>query len=197
MVFIPGLGAVSGIGPGVFFPPWEPARRSHPLIATPTQCPACHHRDADSGPRSAQRRPPASTPQTDHRPFARDHRLRGATPATDSPSTRRAASHRATCDRWRGGAHLGHATAAPGQEVQVRSKAPRALGVVLTWPHTISSFGLQTRSKLGKIEADPLRGRFATMVEGNPCVVEYEPDADLRDTEQVPLLEKGGVDAFF
>jgi type I restriction enzyme M protein len=26
--------------------------------------------------------------------------------------------------------------------------------------------------------------------------VEYEPDPNLRDTEQVPLLEKGGVDAF-
>ncbi len=28
-------------------------------------------------------------------------------------------------------------------------------------------------------------------------VVEYEPDPDLRDTEQVPLLEKGGIAAFF
>jgi len=27
--------------------------------------------------------------------------------------------------------------------------------------------------------------------------VEYEPDTDLRDTEQVPLLEDGGIDAFF
>jgi len=27
--------------------------------------------------------------------------------------------------------------------------------------------------------------------------VEYEPDADLRDTEQVPLLEDGGIEAFF
>jgi type I restriction enzyme M protein len=26
--------------------------------------------------------------------------------------------------------------------------------------------------------------------------VEYEPDTDLRDTEQVPLLENGGVEAF-
>ncbi|MDK1376761.1 MULTISPECIES: hypothetical protein [unclassified Sinorhizobium] len=25
----------------------------------------------------------------------------------------------------------------------------------------------------------------------------YEPDADLRDTEQVPLKEPGGIDAFF
>lgn len=27
--------------------------------------------------------------------------------------------------------------------------------------------------------------------------VEYEPDPDLRDTEQVPLLEEGGIEAFF
>ena len=31
---------------------------------------------------------------------------------------------------------------------------------------------------------------------GKKCVVEYEPDADLRDTEQVPLLEPGGIEAF-
>jgi type I restriction enzyme M protein len=28
-------------------------------------------------------------------------------------------------------------------------------------------------------------------------VAEYEPDGDLRDSEQVPLLEEGGVAAFF
>ncbi len=30
-----------------------------------------------------------------------------------------------------------------------------------------------------------------------PCVVEYEPDSELRDTEQIPLLEEGGIEAFF
>jgi len=34
-------------------------------------------------------------------------------------------------------------------------------------------------------------------VAGKRCIVEYEPDSDLRDTEQVPLLEPGGVEAFF
>jgi len=28
-------------------------------------------------------------------------------------------------------------------------------------------------------------------------VIEYEPDPDLRDTEQIPLLEEGGIEAFF
>jgi type I restriction enzyme M protein len=44
--------------------------------------------------------------------------------------------------------------------------------------------------------ADPLRGLFETTADGKSCVVEYEPDPDLRDTEQVPLLEPGGIEAF-
>jgi type I restriction enzyme M protein len=44
--------------------------------------------------------------------------------------------------------------------------------------------------------ADPLRGLFSTTIEGKPAVVEYEPNPDLRDTEQVALLEEGGIDAF-
>ncbi len=44
--------------------------------------------------------------------------------------------------------------------------------------------------------ADPLRGLFETTIGGKPTVVEYEPDSDLRDTEQVPLLEEGGIEAF-
>lgn len=50
--------------------------------------------------------------------------------------------------------------------------------------------------KPGKTQADPLHGLYAAQVDGKPAVVEYEPDADLRDTEQVPLLEDGGVQAF-
>ena len=44
--------------------------------------------------------------------------------------------------------------------------------------------------------ADPLRGRFETTVAGKRAVVEYEPDTDLRDTEQIPLMEEGGIEAF-
>jgi hypothetical protein len=48
--------------------------------------------------------------------------------------------------------------------------------------------------KSGK--ADPLRGLFEATIKGKRCVVEYEPDADLRDTEQMPLMEVGGIEAF-
>ena len=44
--------------------------------------------------------------------------------------------------------------------------------------------------------ADPLRGLFDATIAGKPAVVEYEPDPELRDTEQVPLLEDGGIEAF-
>ncbi len=46
------------------------------------------------------------------------------------------------------------------------------------------------------IAADPLHGLFETTIKAQPTVVEYEPDPDLRDSEQVPLLEEGGIDAF-
>ncbi|MFA6482306.1 MAG: class I SAM-dependent DNA methyltransferase [Bacteroidales bacterium] len=44
---------------------------------------------------------------------------------------------------------------------------------------------------------DPLHGLFERIIAGKRCVVEYEPNSDLRDTEQVPLLEDGGIEAFF
>ena len=50
--------------------------------------------------------------------------------------------------------------------------------------------------KPGKTKADPLHGLFEATINGKPCVVEYEPNSDLRDTEQVPLLEPGGIEAF-
>ena len=46
------------------------------------------------------------------------------------------------------------------------------------------------------MEPNPLRGLFPATIDGRPAVVEYEPDTDLRDTEQIPLLEEGVIDAF-
>ena len=50
--------------------------------------------------------------------------------------------------------------------------------------------------KPGKAKADPLHGLFEATIDGKPAIVEYEPDPDLRDTEQIPLLEPGGIEAF-
>ena len=46
------------------------------------------------------------------------------------------------------------------------------------------------------VAADPLRGLFPAHIEGKPAVVEYAPDPDLKDSEQVPLLEEGGIGGF-
>ena len=45
-------------------------------------------------------------------------------------------------------------------------------------------------------DPDPLRGVCEITINGKRAVVEYEPDTDLRDTEQVALLEDGGIEAF-
>ncbi len=59
--------------------------------------------------------------------------------------------------------------------------------------------------KPGKMKADPLHGFFSLApsdgeragARGNQeAVVEYEPDSELRDFEQIPLLEEGGIEAF-
>ena len=51
--------------------------------------------------------------------------------------------------------------------------------------------------KPGKMAPDPdPRPGQNPSVKGKRRVVEYEPDSELRDTEQVPLLEEGGIEAF-
>ncbi len=47
-----------------------------------------------------------------------------------------------------------------------------------------------------KVEAEPLSGLFPTKIGGKDHIVEYEPDSELRDTEQIPLQEPGGIEAF-
>lgn len=50
--------------------------------------------------------------------------------------------------------------------------------------------------KAGKVEPDTLHGFYETKIDGKICVVEYEPDSELRDYEQIPLLEEGGIESF-
>ena len=44
--------------------------------------------------------------------------------------------------------------------------------------------------------ASPPNGLFEATIKGRTAVVEYEPDPEFRDTEQIPLLHEGGIDAF-
>jgi type I restriction enzyme M protein len=50
--------------------------------------------------------------------------------------------------------------------------------------------------KPGKKQVDALHGLFEATLDGKEAVVEYEPDSELRDFEQVPLLEPGGIEVF-
>lgn len=50
--------------------------------------------------------------------------------------------------------------------------------------------------KSGTVISNPLHGKFETIINGKSVIVEYEPDSNLRDYEQVPLLEDGGITAF-
>ncbi|MDY6839432.1 MAG: class I SAM-dependent DNA methyltransferase [Thermodesulfobacteriota bacterium] len=51
--------------------------------------------------------------------------------------------------------------------------------------------------KPGTAEADALLGRYEVDIHGKTSIVTYEPDTQLRDTEQVPLLQDGGIESFF
>ena len=48
--------------------------------------------------------------------------------------------------------------------------------------------------KAGKAAVDSTYGLYASPIGDPSLVVEYEPDTELRDTEQVPLLEPGGIE---
>ena len=50
--------------------------------------------------------------------------------------------------------------------------------------------------KTGKAETDLIYGRYTTTIGGKQVIVEYEPDTELRGSEQVPLLEEGGIEGF-
>ncbi|MGO9743219.1 MAG: N-6 DNA methylase [Roseiarcus sp.] len=50
--------------------------------------------------------------------------------------------------------------------------------------------------KPGKMVADSLHGLFPHSIAGKRCVVEFEPDSELRDTETIPFKEQGGIEAF-
>ena len=50
--------------------------------------------------------------------------------------------------------------------------------------------------KRGSFAADPVRGVFERVDGRRTVVVEFEPDPQLRATEQIPLLEDGGIETF-
>jgi type I restriction enzyme M protein len=80
--------------------------------------------------------------------------------------------------------------------VKLTTKRQKLLQAALAERDEDASEVISRVHKSGKVEPNPLCGLFTATVDGKPAVVQYEPDSELRDTEQVPLLEEGGIGAF-
>ena len=88
-------------------------------------------------------------------------------------------------------------TEADKHGVKLTARRKKLLQSELCNTHEDAAEVLKKVHKPGKTTPDPIHGLFDAEVGGKPCVVEYEPDTALRDSEQVPLLEEGGIEAFF
>ncbi len=87
--------------------------------------------------------------------------------------------------------------------VKLTAKRLRLLQNTLAQRDEAAAPVIKKTHKPGKAEIAPLFGRYALTPgpvsdrpKGRGEIVEYEPDSELRDTEQVPLLEEGGIEAF-
>ena len=80
--------------------------------------------------------------------------------------------------------------------VKLTAKRKNLLQMALASREEAAAPVIKKTHKPGTVEPDPIRGLIEAVVDGRSTVVEHEPDPDLRDTEQVPLLHAGGIDAF-
>ncbi len=81
--------------------------------------------------------------------------------------------------------------------VKLTAKRKKLLQGELTVTDASASPVVKKVHKPGKTQPDPLHGLYPVERNGKTRVVEYESDTSLRDTEQIPLLEEGGIEAFF
>ena len=82
--------------------------------------------------------------------------------------------------------------------VRMTAKRRRLLATSLGTRDSEAKPVIQKVSRIEKEDkSDVLHGRYRVETGGKAIAVEYEADPDLRDTEQVPLLEDGGIEAFF
>ena len=86
---------------------------------------------------------------------------------------------------------------AQGERLSASDK--KALYKAVSWRDETAPPVIAKRSKIGKHEYfEPgVDGAYLEKVGKERYMVEYEPDSALRDTEQVPLKEPGGIEAFF
>ena len=87
--------------------------------------------------------------------------------------------------------------AAKNRGISLTSKRQKMLSTVLAQKCEDARPVIKKIHKSGKVKAAPIFGFFVENINGAQMVVEYQPDTDLRDTEQVPLLEDCGIIGFF
>ena len=80
--------------------------------------------------------------------------------------------------------------------VKLTAKRKSLLQMALASRDEAAAPVIKKTHKPGAVEPDPIRGLLEAAVGGPSTVVEYEPDTNLRDTEQVLLLHEGGIEAF-
>ncbi|MGC8853581.1 MAG: type I restriction-modification system subunit M [Halothiobacillaceae bacterium] len=86
---------------------------------------------------------------------------------------------------------------AQGERLSAAEK--EAIYKAVSWRDETAPPVIARRSKLkaGEPFEPGFDGRYLETVGKERFIVEYKPDPELRDTEQVPLKEPGGIDAFF
>ncbi len=82
------------------------------------------------------------------------------------------------------------------EEIKLSASELKQLLKTVSWRVETAPRVIAKIHKLGRATPDPLHGLFEETLNGKQMVVEYEPDSELRDTEQVPLLEEGGIEAY-
>jgi type I restriction enzyme M protein len=88
-------------------------------------------------------------------------------------------------------------TTLKNHDIKLTASEKKALYEAVSWRDEGAPPVIATIYKPGKATADPLHGLYEVEIGGKKVVVEYEPDSELRDSEQIPLLEEGGIEAFF
>ncbi len=83
----------------------------------------------------------------------------------------------------------------PGYGVRMTAKRKKLLQTLLAERDETAEPVIKRRHRLGAV-ADPIRGLREYDERLGQRVVEYEPDPELRDTEQIPLQEPGGIEGF-
>ncbi len=79
--------------------------------------------------------------------------------------------------------------------IKLPAVSKKAIYKAASWANADAAPVIKKVHKAG-INPDPIRGLFEAQIDGEPRVVEYEHDTELRETEQIPLTENGGIEAF-